>query len=176
LRTRFIMAGALTLALSLGGATAAMADTTAPPPDPDTTSVSMPMVVKKYDREVAAANGYEIVTNSDGTESSVPVTAAAIAQQARADEARANTLVQARSDGPDAWGDCGGSGISAVKKANDQLAWHTWFTVFGAATGYSWNVSASGAITGNSWHMSGNGPASGSKSFDGGGTVIGPDS
>jgi hypothetical protein len=174
-----LIAVATVITLTLLPVTAANAAEPAGSSSPETTTTFMPMVVKGYDSSVAAANGYKIVTNTDGAQSSVPVTAAAkaqdqLAKQMRADALSGGSAMTAAANGGDKWGDCGGSGISAVKQANDQLAWHTWFTVFGAASGYSWNVSAIGAITTNSWHMSGNGPASGSKSFDGGGRVVGP--
>ena len=47
------------------------------------------MVVAGYDAEVAEANGFKIVTHADGSQESVPVTAAAAAQRERADQRRA---------------------------------------------------------------------------------------
>ncbi|MFK4852692.1 hypothetical protein ACI3KT_13740 [Microbacterium sp. ZW T6_19] len=161
------------VALTLMIASAPPAHASPPqPPSPETTSTFMPMMVLEYDAEVAAANGYKIVTEPDGTQYSVPVTPAAVAQQQHFDQLKASTL--SAKAGGDAWGDCGGSGISAVKGSLDILRWHTWFTVFGAATSYSWHVSAIGAVSSNFWDMGGAGPASGSKSFDGAGKVVGP--
>jgi len=66
--------GALALAFT---PTAANAATTAEP-----TRDYFTMTVGGYDAAVAEANGYQIITNEDGTQESVPVTAAAKARAA----------------------------------------------------------------------------------------------
>jgi hypothetical protein len=121
---------------------AAFADT----PEPsvtETIGATMPMTVVGYDEKVAEANGYQIVTHDDGSQESVPVTAAAKTEQAAADAARA----QARGEVD---GDCGSSWINALKKENDTVAFSTGYVVFGAVVDSQWQVIANGFISGNS--------------------------
>lgn len=78
-------AAALTLITALAPQ-AAFADTEPAPPPAETTSAFMPMEVLRYDAKVAAENGYEIVTEADGSQHSTPVTPEAIAQQREFDD------------------------------------------------------------------------------------------
>ncbi len=131
------------------------------------------MVVHGYDAQVAAANGYRIVSNADGTQQSVPVTAAAIAQRQQADQIRA--AARQGTPSPSVGVVCGDSWVSGVKKARDTVAFSTGFLVYGAAYQHTWTVYATGFITGNSWTTSGAGPASGTKSWTGAiPRVVGP--
>lgn len=133
------------------------------------------MVAKGFDAQVAAANGYKIVTNADGTQASVPVTAAAAAQKQQA--VGALSAIQGRTGivTPDGTGNCGASWASGVKAANDTVKFSTGFQVDLAATHHTWTVYATGAITGNSWTTSGGGPATGGQSWTGAiPSVIGP--
>ena len=173
-----ILAGVVVAAIVLLPAAAANASTVspAPTPTPVTTTVHQNMVVKGYDAKVAAANGYKIVTNADGTQASVPVTAAAIAQQKQADQrmvaARTATAVPAASGSGVV---CGDSWASGVKKANNTVAFHTGFIVYGAVSFHTWSVYAVGVVTANGWTTAGNGPVSGTQSWSGAiPSVVGP--
>ena len=171
-----IVAGMVVAATVLLPAGAANASTVSPTPAPVTTTIHTSMVVKGYDAQVAEANGYKIVTNADGTQQSVPVTSAAIAQQAKSDQlraaAQATTQIAASSAGGVV---CGDSWVSGAKLANNTVAFHTGFLVYGAASYHVWTVYAVGTITANSWATSGSGPYSGTQSWEGGiSTVIGP--
>ena len=163
-------AAVLTLVVALTPQ-AAFADT--PEPDaPETVSETMPMTVAGYDAEVAEANGFKLVTHADGTQESVPVTDAAIAQRQQADQLRATAQQDASSPSGIV---CGDSWASGTKIANDTVAFSTGFLVYGAAHAHTWTVYAVGAITANSWTTSGAGPASGTKSWTGAiPSVIGP--
>lgn len=168
-----ILAGLVAAALVLLPTAAASADTGTPQPAPQTTTEYRPMVAKGYDAQVAAANGFQIVTNADGTQSSVPVTAAAKAQLQQAAERRAQ--LQSSTVSPQGVGNCGESWASGSKIANDTVAFSTGFQVFLAATHHTWTVYATGLITANSWTTSGAGPATGNKSWTGAiPSVVGP--
>lgn len=139
----------------------------------------MPMTIGGYNEEVANANGYVIIVNENGIQTSVPVTKEAIAAEQVAASKRESmpgtALLGGAAAKGEAWGDCGGSWVEATKKPGDAVAFSTGFVVFGAATGYWWLVNAHGAITSNGALMQGNGPASGTKTFEGGiGGVVGP--
>lgn len=162
---RPIIAGIVVAALALLPATAAHASTGSTP-SPGTTTYTR-MVVKGYDAQVALAHGYQIVTNANGTQESIPITAAAIAQRAQAQQARA--AAQAKTQGvaaPDVVGDCGYSWLSGTKAANNTLKFNTGFVVYGAGYEYDWYVYALAAVTVGSWSTSGPGPASGNKHWD----------
>lgn len=149
---------------------AAFADTTEPDAA-ETVSATMPMTVAGYDAEVAEVNGFKIITRADGTQESVPVTDAAIAQRQQADLLRA----AAQQDTASPLAVCGDSWASGTKLANDTVAFSTGFLVYGAAYQHTWTVYATGFITGNSWTTSGAGPASGTKSWTGAiSNVVGP--
>lgn len=124
--------------------------------------------------DIAAANGYEVITQSDGSQVSVPVTEAAKEREAAATVEREAALAQA---GPQPFdevvGDCGSARVGAVKKAGDLLAVTTGYVVFGAVREHHWVVNAIGAITGNSLTFGG-APNAGIFSGEGGMTVIGP--
>lgn len=115
----------------------------------DTSNNSTPMTVVGYDAHVAEANGYQIVTNPDGSQSSVPVTDEAKAQQAAADAAKADYKSDVSARGV-VDGDCGSSWISAAKQANDTVAYQTGYIVWGAVVDSQWTVVATGFISGNS--------------------------
>jgi hypothetical protein len=131
------------------------------------------MVVAGYNAEVAEANGYQIITHEDGTQESVPVTEAAIAQQQQADQLRA--AAQQGAVSPSGAVPCGDSWVSGTKLANDTLAFSTGFLVYGAAYEHTWRVNAIALINSNSWGTTGAGPASGTKSWEGAiPSVVGP--
>jgi hypothetical protein len=177
-----IIAAFVVATLALLPATAANASTVtsdpAPSPaaTPDTTTTYQPMVVHGYDAQVAAENGYKIVTNADGTQDSVPVTAAAAAQQQQADQLRANAQAESQSTAtPAVLTECGYDWVSGSKIANNTVAFNTGFLVYLAGTHYTWTVNAVGFITANHWTSSGGGPASGTKNWNGAiPNVIGP--
>lgn len=154
--------------LALLPATAANASTgVASSPTPNTTRVTTPMAVGGYDAQVAAANGYKIVTHADGTEESVPVTAAAAAERKQADQARAAAQASQSTVAPAAVGNCGSSWLQGAKVANDTVTFQTGFIVYLAAYEHTWTVNAQGFISGNYWTTSGAGPANGSDSWEG---------
>lgn len=169
-----IITGAVVVAFALLPATAANASTGSSDPAPNSTRVTTPMVVHGYDAQVAAANGYKIVTNADAAQESIPVTAAAVAQSKQADQRRAGVQAQSAAT-PAVVGNCGSSWVSGVKQAHDTVAFSTGFLVYLAATHYTWTVYATGAITGNHLSSTGGGPASGTRSWTGAiPSVIGP--
>ncbi len=87
---------AVTAALAVGPTAAAVAtDGFSPPHDETQYGPTAPMNVVGYDAEVAEAHGYRIETDENGNQYSVPVTAEAIAEQAR-DEAAARDSVLPR--------------------------------------------------------------------------------
>lgn len=161
-----ILAGIVVAALALLPTTEANAITRGSGPLPNSETTFAPMVIKGYDVQVAKANGYQIVTNADGTQESVPVTAAAVAQ--RNQTARLRVAGQAKAQAsPASSGDCGSSWVSGYKSANDTVKFSTGFIVYGAGYDYSWSVYAVGTITANSWSTHGLGPATGTKSWTG---------
>lgn len=173
LKARILTAMMTAAILVVGPVTAANADTGATTPTSESVTVYTPMVVAGYDAKVAEANGFKIVTHADGSQESVPVTAAAAAQHKRADQLRA---ADQKSVGTSAaLTVCGDSWLSGAKVDNNVVVFQTGFIVYGAAYEHTWTVYATGAITGNSWSTSGPGPASGNRSWEGGiGNVIGP--
>jgi hypothetical protein len=149
-RRALSISGAAVLALTtLLVPQAAFADTLEEPTT-DSSSASAPMTVVSYDAAVAEANGYQIVTNPDGTQSSIPVTDEAKAQQAAADAAKAEYESGGVSARGVVDGDCGSSWISASKIANDTVAYQTGYIVWGAVVDSQWTIVATGFITGNS--------------------------
>lgn len=140
------------LAFVVGSAAPANAATTASAESTVTTVVQM--ISGGFRADVAEANGYQILTAPDGTQSSVPITEEAIAQRAAADAAK----VSAQSEAPAGLptpngtvdGDCGSSWINAVKQANNTVAYSTGYIVFGAVVSSQWQVVASGFVSGNS--------------------------
>lgn len=155
-------AAALTLMVALTPQ-AAFADT--PEPEaPETVSVTMPMTVVGYDEEIAAANGFEIVTNPDGSQSSIPITDEAKALVADAPDVGARDTVV---------GDCGQSWLNGSKGANDVVSFTTGYSVRAAVQLHQWRVQAIGFITsGEKNYAQGAGGAVWSKSDST--TAIGP--
>jgi hypothetical protein len=132
---------------------------------PDTSLVSTQVVTKPmtfggYNVAVAEANGYKIVTATDGTQSPVPVTA----------QAKAETEVTPMNTVP---GDCGTSSLSAAKLANDTLAVHTSYNVPFAVAQRSWRVNAQ-SILGWNASIPFSGPTGGFWSGDGTAWIVGP--
>ena len=160
---KLVIVGFAVASLALIPATAANASTGTPGPAPTTETTHAAMTVSGYNAEVAEANGYKIVTNADGTQESVPVTDAAIAQRRQADQLRAAAPQETASPAVV----CGDSWASGTKVANDTVAFNTGFIVYGAAYEHTWTVYADGFITANSWSTSGAGPASGNESWEG---------
>ncbi|MEV7694008.1 hypothetical protein AB0N73_11845 [Microbacterium sp. NPDC089189] len=152
---------------------AAFADT--PDPEaPTTFSESAPMTIVGYDEAVAKANGFQVITNPDGSQSSIAVTDEATAQLQQAAVLRAQAQLAAPAADP-VPGNCGSSWASGSKIANDTVAFSTGFLVFLAAYEHDWRVNATGFVTGNHWNTGGAGPASGTKSWTGAiPGVIGP--
>lgn len=173
---RPVIAGVVLAVLALLPPTAANASTGASSPTPTTTRVTTPMTVGGYNAQVAAAHGYKIVTHSDGTQESVPVTAAAVAERKQADQAR--IAAQAKSQStvtPAVVGNCGSSWLQGTKIANDTVTFQTGFIVYLAAYEHTWTVNAVGFITANHWTTTGAGPANGSDSWQGAiYNVVGP--
>jgi hypothetical protein len=155
-RKKVVLGTAVAMALfgTLGFAAPANAAAITTPPPTQTISNVAPMVPDGFRADVAAADGYRIVTNADGSQSSVPVTANAIAQQATADAARARNAAMASpgrvSPDNEVSGDYGSSWISAVKKANNTVAYSTGYVVFGYVESSQWEPEAAGFISGNS--------------------------
>lgn len=146
--------------LLLGPAATANAATSDPPPD--STSTSTPMVVGGYNEAVAEAHGFKIVTNSDGTQQSVPVTKAASALLAEAAQKRAAAQTARAGATPNSTGNCGSSWLSGSKLANDTVGATTGFQVYLAGYEYDWKVTATGFWSGGVWNVTNvPGPATG---------------
>jgi hypothetical protein len=136
-RALAITGGAALAVLAALAPQAASADT--PEPEaPETVSVTMPMTVVGYDEEVAEANGFQIVTNPDGSQSSIPVTDEAKALVADAPDVSARDTVV---------GDCGQSWLNGSKGANDTVSFTTGYSVRAAVVLHQWRVQAIGFIT-----------------------------
>lgn len=155
---------------------AANADTGAAP-DQGKEVVVGAMTFAGYDEDVAAAHGYKIVTNPDGTQSSVPVTKEAKLETLRSmsaedvrEKASAKGLVTPYDT---VSGDCGISWLEGDKGANDRLSFETGYLVTGNVATRVWSVQANGFITSNSWNF--NGGATGPEWVStGAGPVVGP--
>lgn len=138
--SRFAISVAGTCLLALGvvlAPSAAQADTAENEP-PETFSAVMPMSVIGYDEEVAEANGFKIVTDENGQQTSVPVTDEAKALVADAPVATPYDTVV---------GNCGQSWLNGSKGANDVVSFTTGYSVRAAVVLHQWRVSAVGAIT-----------------------------
>jgi len=134
--------------------------------------------------DIAAANGYEVVTAPDGTKTSVPVTPEAIAfEEAAAAEreaaiasgvvpAEVAQLELARRGTVD--GNCGSSWVETTKGGSNSLYVTTGYVVFGAVVTHSWRVNAVGFISSRTFEFSNIGaPNAGVFNGEAAGTVIG---
>ena len=139
-------AAALTLTAALAPQ-AAFADTTGSEV-PETFNESAPMIIVGYDEQVAAANGFQVITNPDGSQYSIAVTNEAKAQLQQAEALRAEAQLAAPAADP-VPGNCGSSWASGAKIANDTVAFSTGFLVFLAAYEHDWRVNATGFVTAN---------------------------
>lgn len=139
---------ALTLAAALTPQ-AAFADTT------DSFQETGAMNIVGYDEAVAAANGFEIVTDENGDQSSVPVTDEAKAHVAHRDTTPEITPLW---DEDVVEGNCGISYVGGEKGANDQVSFETGYVVIDAVVEYTWTVNAQGFISGDTFSNAGNDP------------------
>ncbi|GGM40339.1 hypothetical protein GCM10012275_09100 [Longimycelium tulufanense] len=102
-----------------------------------TRRVESGMVVVGFDRDVARANGYEVVTLPDGREASVP--------RDQADAVRTGRIPPLGRD--EAYGTCGMSWIEFNGKGYNAEAWHrTGFVIsnnFSPAISFKWLVEIS---------------------------------
>lgn len=121
---------ALAVTVSLAGAGSAHASTE----DREASeTITSPMTIAGYDADVAKANGYKIVTLPDGTQESVPVTAAA--KKAEQDIITPFTTVP---------GDCGTSSVVILDDGNAGAAVSTGFHLVRGAISYGWTVNVTG--------------------------------
>ncbi|QZQ53720.1 hypothetical protein KZI27_00320 (plasmid) [Curtobacterium sp. TC1] len=160
-RNTLIMAAGIGAIASLVFVPAANADTVTPTPTPETTTSVGTMTVAGYDPAVAEAHGFKIVTAADGSQSSVPITAAAKAEAAKAKAFDATAAAKALGASADAVtpqgtkpGNCGISVLTGSKGANDMVNFKTGFTVRLPYQEFNWRVQANGFITGGTknWH------------------------
>lgn len=136
---------------------------------PETVQSVMPMEVAYYDEEVAAAHGFQLVTDENGETRSIPVTDGARALLADGSTSPEGTVTPFDT----VVGNCGQSWLNGSKGANDVVSFTTGYSVRAAVTGHQWRVSAVGAITsGERNYAQGAGPAVWSTS--GTTTAIGP--
>lgn len=143
------LAAALTGTLVLSGALAARAaDSTQ-----GTETVSVAMVPSGFDSAVAEANGYQIVTDSDGQQRSVAVSPEAIRFE--------KSLAMSRTTWAE--GPCGNSWINAVSRGNSKFI-STGFVVPRPVIAKNWTVQVWGwsgmpsywwgGASGSSWSSS----------------------
>lgn len=138
-RTRTSRAGVLALVLALlsGAGSAVAAEASGPE-----LVIDVEMQAVGFDESVAAAHGYTIVTDGDGTQRSVPVTAEAHAAEAAI--ARKHALGRATVVA----GSCGTSRIVITDSTGFRTAGiSTSFNVNRPAVGYSWFVDVTGGGT-----------------------------
>jgi hypothetical protein len=130
---------AVTTLMVLAGAQTATAATV--PPPPKVVTMVTPMVVKGYDATVAAANGFTIVTDSNGVQSSVPVTAAAKALVASSAPLAA-TSTSAGGVHPDGTGsaNCGSSYITLTAHGLSYVEYETGYSVRLPTSGRWWGI------------------------------------
>jgi hypothetical protein len=136
--------GLATSVALLAGPSAAFA--TEATPEPTVAESEVGMVLESYDSEVAAANGYEIITNADGTQASIPVTEETIAFEA-ALLAEQSGARYTRVDGP-----CGWSWINVTNNGNHKTV-TSGYTVPRAVISKTWQVQMIGwaGISGSDW-------------------------
>lgn len=91
------------------------------------------MGVTGFDAAVAEANGFEIVTDSSGTQTSVPVTDAAKAIVAAAAQAGHRDLGTVD-------GDCGRSWLNTSRAGSNKVVINTGYRVWLPSVGQQWNV------------------------------------
>lgn len=96
-----------------------------------------PMNIVGYDAGIAAANGFEIVTDENGVQTSVPVT----------DEAKA--IVAEYEGGPQArntvWGDCGSASLFITRLGIYTIVIETAYSAYLPSVSHVWDVD--GAVT-----------------------------
>ncbi|OII15778.1 hypothetical protein BIU97_14000 [Curtobacterium sp. MCBA15_009] len=108
----------------------------------ETTSVTMPMTITGYDAKVAEAHGYKIVTDADGVQQSVPVTAAAKKQAAKDAASNLATRPGGVSTKNIVYGSCGSSSLNIVRYVNG-IRISTGYSVKAATVQHTWNVDGS---------------------------------
>jgi hypothetical protein len=121
------------------------------------TRSSAPMSFRGFDSSVAEAHGYRIVTDADGRQASVPVSA-----DARSEVVLDNALP----------GDCGSSFVTAAKLSNDTLAVNTGYDVPFPVAERSWRVNAQSVFSSHTFAW--DGPSSGAWSAQAAATLVGP--
>ncbi|CAN00463.1 hypothetical protein DOU17_10190 [Clavibacter michiganensis subsp. michiganensis] len=121
------------------------------------TYASAPMSFRGYDSSVAEAHGYRIVTNSDGRQTSVPVSA----------EARRQAVLDNVAPG-----DCGSSFVNAAKLSNDTLAVTTGYKVPFTVAEKTWRVNAVSVFSSHTFPW--DGPSGGAWSAQAAATLVGP--
>lgn len=160
---RRIAVGATAVAItSLISPAVAVAAPTSPGKPADTTTVRGMQVIG-YDSAVAEANGYEIVTDSTGHQSSVPVTPEAQTRDAQKTAPLSfvkkngfgNGVTPNELEYDEVNGDCGLSYVGAEKGANDRVSYETGYVVNDAVAFYSWRVIASGFLSSETAKFSG---------------------
>ncbi len=131
---------AVTLAM-VGASLLAATPAVAAGPSDVVYSSTAPMNIIGYDKAVAEANGFTIVTDQDGTQHSVPVT-----KQAKAQVAAANSVVKPLNT---VYGDCGTSSLYIQVKWATVLMVSTGYSVVLASVSHIWNVD--GAVSSGTW-------------------------
>ena len=138
-----LLGSAVALALvgaSLFTATPASA---AGPSDELVYSVTAPMYIRGYDKAIAEAHGFTIVTDPDGTQRSVPVTKQAKAQAAAA------ALKTGVTPNITVGGDCGSSSLFIYPHGLQSISVRTGYAVVMPTVGHQWDVD--GFVTSGTW-------------------------
>lgn len=159
-----VVATVLALGFVLSTCTGAHAAPTEPAP-PSGGVVTVPMQFAGFDVAVANANGFEIVTASDGTQSSVPVTDEAKKIRAEADARAVGAGGVGGRDGvvtnSIVYGNCGYSYVWAEKQSGDLLITNTGYGVPMDVYARNWSLIITSSWSGGgaySFPVSGSGP------------------
>lgn len=141
MRSRTIVTVILTVAaMTILAATPATA--TASLPDPGQVQ-SAQLRVAGFDKEVAEANGFKIITKPDGTQASIPVTEAARVEK---EAARPGMILMGYTETTDS---CGRSYLSAERGSGDTLSLRTGYWVKLKVASREWGVT--GFTTWGKW-------------------------
>jgi hypothetical protein len=116
------------------------------------------MVLHSYDADVAAAHGYKIVTNPDGTQQSVPVTPEAVAEDQAIAAANQPAPGGVHANRTVVYGPCGSSFIGVTANGNDIII-GTGYSVGRPVIGRVWAVQVFGfgGLPSHTW-LGGSGP------------------
>ncbi len=131
--------------VALSGAGVAPSQAVENSPVTETTTVEVPMYIGGYDEDVAKANGFEIVTDSSGAQSSVAITEKAKKIVREMKEKQAKLKANRESDGEIdlmniVYGNCGSSSLNISRRGSNNIAIGTSYSVTFPAVSHVWSV------------------------------------